>query len=68
VAFMSSAMLGKLVTFNQQCKKKKIQLKVCGIAPDIMQVFKITKLNKVFEIVKNEEKAVASFNSKGWFG
>ena len=68
VAFMSSAMLGKLVTFKKQCKNKAIQLKVCSITPSIMEVFKITKLNKVFDILKDEEKAIASFNKKGWFG
>ena len=67
VDFMSSAMLGKLVTFKKQCKDKTIQLKVCSITPEIMEVFRITKLNKVFEIVKDEEKAIASFNKKGWF-
>ena len=68
VEFMSSAMLGRLVTFKKQCKNKTIQLKVCSITPDIMEVFKITKLNKVFDIVKDEEKAIGSFKKKSWFG
>ena len=33
-----------------------------------MEVFKITKLNKLFDIQADEEKAVASFDKKGWFG
>ena len=68
VGFMSSAMLGKLVSFQKQCKKKSIPLKVCSITPEIMEVFKITKLNKLFDIVKDEKKAVDAFNKKGWFG
>jgi anti-sigma B factor antagonist len=33
-----------------------------------MEVFKITKLNKLFDIHKTEEKAIESFDKKGWFG
>jgi hypothetical protein len=33
-----------------------------------MEVFKITKLNKLFDILDTEEKALGSFDKKGWFG
>ena len=68
VSFMSSAMLGRLVMFHKKCKQGQVQLKVCSIAPDIFEVFKITKLNKLFDVCKNEEQALASFDKKGWFG
>ena len=68
VSFMSSAMLGRLVMFHKKCKQGNVELKVCSIAPDIFEVFKITKLNKLFDVCKNEEQALAAFGKKGWFG
>jgi anti-sigma B factor antagonist len=67
VTFMSSAMLGRLVLFLKKCKERGVELKVCSISPEIYEVFKLTKLNKTFDIQKDEEKALASFHKKGWF-
>ena len=61
VSFMSSAMLGKLIKFHKQCRQGQVELKVCSIAPEIFEVFKITKLDKAFEVYKDEEQALASF-------
>ena len=41
VKFMASAMLGKLLQLHKRCKNDKIKLKMCGIPPEIMEVFKI---------------------------
>lgn len=69
VQFMSSAMIGKLVLLNKKCKTEEVVLKMCNISPNVLEVFKITKLNKVFEIFDTEEKALQSFKKKaGWFG
>ncbi len=68
VGFMSSAMIGKLVLLHKKCKKDAIDLKLCEISPNVAEVFKIMKLNKVFDIQKDEEKAIKAFNKKGWFG
>lgn len=68
VQFMSSAMIGKLVLLNKKCKTDQVELKMCNISSNVLEVFKITKLNKVFSIMDTEEKAVASFTKKGWFG
>ena len=50
VTFMSSSALGMLIRLTKKCKKYKIDLKLCNIAPDIRQVFKITGLEKIFDI------------------
>src|SRR6056297_2225699 len=50
VEFMSSAALGKLVKIHKKCKEYKAKLKLAGVSPDIMEVFKITKLNKLFDM------------------
>ena len=68
VSFMSSAMITKLVMLNKNCKKQGVALKFCEVSPNVMEVFKITKLNKLFDIQEGEEKAMASFDKKGWFG
>ena len=68
VQFMSSAMIGKLVLLNKKCKATEINLKLCQISANVLEVFKITRLNKVFDIYPDEEKAVKSFSKKGWFG
>ncbi|MDP6446954.1 MAG: STAS domain-containing protein [Pirellulaceae bacterium] len=68
VAFLSSAMIGKLVLVNKKCKSADIKVKFCNISDNVMEVFKITRLHKVFDIQKDSEKALKSFDKKGWFG
>jgi len=68
VQFMSSAMIGKLVLLNKKSKQAEIELKFCNISPNVLEVFKITRLNKVFKILSDEEKALKDFDKKGWFG
>lgn len=68
VQFMSSAMIGKLVLLNKKCKAAGLTLKFCAISPNVLEVFKITRLNRVFDIQTDEDKALKAFGSKGWFG
>jgi len=68
VQFMSSSMLGKLVQLQKKCKEFKVHLKLAAISPDIRQVFKITKLDKLFEIEDDEAAARKAFMRRGWFG
>lgn len=68
VGFMSSAMIGKLVLLNKKCKTDGVALKLSDISGNVSEVFTIMKLNKVFDIYKTEEKALKSFDKKGWFG
>lgn len=68
VQFMSSAMIGKLVLLNKKSKAATVDLKFCSISPNVLEVFKITRLNKVFKIVKDEEQALKEFSGGGgWF-
>lgn len=70
VKFMASAMLGQLVSLQKKCKAAKVDLKLCSICPEIMEVFTLTRLNNVFDIQENEARALAAFagGGKGWFG
>jgi anti-anti-sigma factor len=61
VEYMSSAMLGKLVQLHKRCKADKIKLKLCSIANNPLEVFKITRLDKLFEIHPDANAALATF-------
>ena len=65
VNFMSSMALGMLVRVNKRCKEYKISLRLCGIASEIMQVFKITGMNKLFDIHANADAAAAAAKKSG---
>jgi anti-anti-sigma factor len=65
VTFMSSAALGMLIRVNRKCKEFKIMMKLCSIAPDIRQVFKITGLDKIFEIYPDPAQAMEAFKKSG---
>ena len=68
VKFMSSSMLGKLVQVHKKCGEFKVKMKLCSIDPEIRQVFKITKLDKLFDIEADDASARNAFMKKGWFG
>ena len=61
VEFLSSAALGKLITLDRKVKSAKGRLKMCNIKPEILEVFQITKLNRVFDIRAGEAEAIAAF-------
>ena len=61
VEFMSSAMLGLLGQLHRKVTAGQGRLKMCGIRPEIMQVFKITSLDKLFSIHKDAPAALATF-------
>lgn len=61
VEHLSSAALGTLITINNKIRQKDGQLRLSNIDPQIQEVFVITKLNKLFQIHENNEKAMASF-------
>ncbi|MEX0586422.1 MAG: STAS domain-containing protein [Pirellulales bacterium] len=63
VEFLSSAALGKLITLDRKVKSHAGRLKLSNIRPEIYEVFKITKLNKLFDIKEDEAEALAAFAS-----
>jgi anti-sigma B factor antagonist len=67
IKFMASMMIGKILQVHKQCKNDKIKLKLCSISSNIMEVFKITNLTKLFEIYPDEASAVAAFGKRGFF-
>jgi len=61
VEHLSSAALGMLININNRVKQRNGQLRLAHIKPQIMEVFVITKLNKLFRIFPTRQEALASF-------
>ena len=51
VELMSSSFLGLLVKIEKRLRESDRELSLCNIKPQIMKVFKLTKLDKVFDII-----------------
>jgi anti-sigma B factor antagonist len=61
VEYLSSAALGKLITMDKKVKAAGGKLRLCSIRSDILEVFKITRLDKLFTIREDREKALDGF-------
>jgi anti-sigma B factor antagonist len=61
VEHLSSAALGMLITLHKQLAEKQGQLALANIHPQIYEVFKITRLNKLFNIQSTTEDALKAF-------
>ena len=61
VEFLSSAALGKLISVKKKATQADTTLRFCSIRPEIFEVFRITNLDKVFDISADQEEALAQF-------
>jgi anti-sigma B factor antagonist len=61
VKFLSSAVLGLLIRVSKKVYEKDGQLRLCNIGPRIYEIFKITRLTKIFDIFPDRSSALASF-------
>ena len=68
IKFLSSAVLGKLISLNKKIVGLKGHLAFCTINPDIMEVFKITRLDKLIPIFEDEQAAVKGVNKPELYG
>src|SRR5579862_6170563 len=62
VDHLSSAALGMLINANNKIRESNGQLRLTNIKPQILEVFVITRLNKLFKILPSRAEAMASFN------
>jgi anti-sigma B factor antagonist len=60
VRFLSSAVLGLLMRISKKVYEQEGRLRLCNISPRIYEIFKITRLNKIFDIYENVESAAES--------
>jgi anti-sigma B factor antagonist len=61
VQFLSSSVLGRLVLLQKNVAAAGGHLLLCGIAKEILEVFKITKLDKFFTIKEDAKAALKVF-------
>lgn len=61
VGFLSSSVLGKLITLNKRMKAKGGQLKLCELKPEILELFTLTNLTKIFDIRGDETAGMMAF-------
>jgi len=63
VDHLSSAALGMLINANNRIKQRNGQLRLSNIKTQIFEVFRITKLDRLFKIFDTRDEAMASFNA-----
>jgi anti-sigma B factor antagonist len=61
VKFLSSAVLGRLILVNKKLRAAGGRVVLCGIANELMEVFKLTQLDKVLTIKKDVKEALGVF-------
>jgi len=66
VKFLSSAVLGKLISLHKRLAKEKGRLALCCINKDVRQVFKITRLDKLIPIFDTEDAALSKIERPRW--
>jgi anti-sigma B factor antagonist len=59
VRFLSSAVLGLLIRVSKKIYEADGQLRLCHIRPRIQEIFKITRLTKIFDIYPDLDSAIA---------
>ncbi len=57
---MSSSALGVLISLHKLVKSRQGHLRLCGIRPEIFEVFKIMKLTNMFDIHTDRIAALLS--------
>lgn len=59
--FIGSVFLGMLVTLRKRLMTANGELKICGVQPLTSAVFKVTKLDTLFDICVDERSALEGF-------
>ena len=62
VTNMSSSALGMLITLHKRAREAGGELRLCNIQPTIQEVFKITRLDEIFQICPTQDAAVSSIS------
>lgn len=59
--FMSSAMLANLVKLHRKIQTARGRLRLCELRPVILDAFKVSRFDKIFEIFPDEASALKKF-------
>lgn len=63
VEYFSSSAFAKFITLDKKLKDHKGKLVFCDIDPQVLEVFEITQLSKLFRICRNERIALSDFEN-----
>jgi anti-sigma B factor antagonist len=63
VRFLSSQALGVLLTLRRKADKAGARVMLCGLLPELEQVFRITKLDEMFQFHARVDQAVAALRA-----
>lgn len=58
---VSSAALGKLIKLTSRASQARGRLRLCNVHADLRHVFRITRLDRVFDIDDTEAESLAAF-------
>ncbi len=58
---ISSSGMGALVAISALAGERKVKFGFYGLSPNLMNLFKVTKLYMIFKIFKSQEEAVEAF-------
>jgi len=61
VQYISSIVLGNFVVFRRRVEDAGGTLKMCNLSPVLQSLFRITKLDHLFSIHENRQKALERF-------
>jgi anti-anti-sigma factor len=62
VKFLASQAVGVLITLKKKADAIKGELAICGMREEIMRVFRIMNLMKMFRFFENETRALEAFH------
>jgi anti-sigma B factor antagonist len=68
VSHMSSAMLGKLVALHKAVRRGKGRLAICNLHKSLMPLFKVTKLDKIFDMQPDAQELLLLWQRKPLLG
>ena len=61
VDFLDSSGLGALVSCLRRIKEKKGEIKLAGLRPEVVSIFEITRVSRLFHICDTVQEAVKTF-------
>jgi anti-sigma B factor antagonist len=63
VELFSSAGFGKLISLNGKVRANNGVLRLCNVPPHLADVFRVCRLDRIFDIRKDESDALMAFAS-----
>lgn len=61
VRFLSSSMIGVLLSLHGKAQAVKGKVIICGLQPSIRKVFTVSKIDKILEVADTEADALRMF-------